>query len=114
MINMGKKFTSGSNKITGRNGATHSQDVHPPREKLDLLTWHAKLRLRPVLFFLGCLAVLGFASYLKPEPYRAAYGSLATLAAMALFVQYRRERRLVRNRLSAIGVVTDYRVRGKG
>ena len=114
MINMGKKFISGSNMITGRDGATHSQDVHQPHEKLDLLARQAKLRLRPVFFFIGCLAVLGFASYLKPEPYRAAYGSLAALAAMALIVQYRRERRLVRNRLSAIGTVTDYRVRGKG
>lgn len=73
-----------------------------------------KLRIRPVLFFVGCLAVLGFATYFKPEPYRAFYGGLATLFAFALLVQYRRETSLVRNRLSAIGTVTDYRVRGKG
>ena len=111
---MSKNFTSGSNRITGPNAATQFQDVHPAQEKFDLVSRQPKLRPRAVLFFVGCLAVLGFASYLKPEPYRAAYGSLAALAAMALIVQYLRERRLVSNRLSAIGTVTDYRVRGKG
>jgi hypothetical protein len=79
-----------------------------------LVGLQTKLRLRPIIFFLGCLLVLCCASYFKPEPYRATYGSLAALFAFALIVQYRREISLVRNRLSAIGVVTEYRVRGKG
>jgi len=77
------------------------------------MTPPTKLRLRPVLFFVGCLAVLGFASYFKPEPYRAFYGALAALLTFALVVQYRRETSLMRNRLSAIGIVTEHRVRGR-
>jgi hypothetical protein len=77
------------------------------------MTPPTKLRLRPVLFFVGCLAVLGFATYFKSEPYRAFYAGLAALFAFALIVQYRRETHLVRNQLSAMGVVTEHRVRGR-
>jgi len=89
------------------------QDFHATDPKLNLLTLQPEIRLRPLLFFAGCIGLLGCLSYLKPEPYRAAYGSLAALAAMALIVQYRRESVLVRNRLSAVGVVTEYRIRGR-
>ena len=81
---------------------------------LSLLAFRPKLRLQPIIFFTGCVAVLGAASYVKPEPYRAFYGGLAALLAMALIVQYRRERRLVSNPLSATAVVTDHKIRGKG
>jgi hypothetical protein len=57
---------------------------------------------------------LSAASYFKPEPYRAFYRGLAALLAMALIVQYRRERRLVSNPLSATAVVTGHKIRGKG
>jgi len=80
---------------------------------MELLTVQPKLRLRPIVFFGACVLVLAAASYFKPEPYRAFYGGLAALLVIAMIVQYRRERLLVSNRLSAIGVVTDYTVRGK-
>ena len=78
-----------------------------------LLAREPKLRLRPVLFFGACLAILATASYFKPEPYRAFYGSLAGLLIFAMVYQYRKETSLVRNHLSAVAVVTDYRLRGK-
>lgn len=79
-----------------------------------LLTVQPKLRLRPIVFFGACILVLASASYFEPEPYRAFYGGLAALLTFAIIVQYRRERLLARNRLSAVGVVAEYRVRGKG
>jgi hypothetical protein len=81
---------------------------------VELLTLQPKVRLRPIVFFVACVLVLACASYFKAEPYRAFYGALAGLLAFAMIVQYRRERLLVGNRLSAIGAVTEYRVRGKG
>ncbi|MGH9515815.1 MAG: DUF3592 domain-containing protein [Terriglobales bacterium] len=77
------------------------------------LTAKPRIRLRPVLFLLACGLVLGLASYFRPEPYRALYGSLAGLLIFALVYQYRKETSLVRNHLSAVAVVTDYVVRGK-
>jgi hypothetical protein len=73
-----------------------------------------KFRMRAVLFFGACLAALAVVSYLKPQPYRAAYGALGAATAITLTLQYRREHGLIRNRLSATGVVTDYRLRGRG
>jgi hypothetical protein len=73
-----------------------------------------KLRLRPVIFFGACVAFLACMSYLEPEPERAAYGLLAASGSIVLIVQYYRESSLVKNRLPAVGIVTDYRVRGKG
>ena len=80
---------------------------------MELLTVQPKLRLRPIVFFGACVLVLAAASYFKPEPYRTFYGGLAVLLVITMIVQYRRERMLVSNRLSAIGIVTDYIVRGK-
>ena len=80
----------------------------------ELLTLQPKPRIRPIVFFAGCILVLGCASYFKPEPYRAFYGGLAAFFAFAIIVQYRRETILARNHLSAIALVTGYRVRGKG
>jgi hypothetical protein len=80
---------------------------------VQLLSLEGKLRIRPVVFFLACVTVLGCASYFKLEPYRAFYGALAGLLAFALLVQYRRETSLVRNQLSATGIVTEHRVRGR-
>jgi hypothetical protein len=78
-----------------------------------VLTAKPKLRLKSVLFFGTCVAVLGWATYFKPEPYRAFYGGLAGLLIFALVYQFRKETSLVRNHLSAVAVVTDHRVRGK-
>jgi hypothetical protein len=80
---------------------------------LQLLIAKPKLRLRPIIFFGACTLVLATVSYSRPEPYRAVYGTLALLLVLTLIVQYRRETTLVRNRLSATAIVTDYRVRGK-
>jgi hypothetical protein len=80
----------------------------------ELLTLQPKPRIRPIVFFAGCILVLGCASYFKPEPYRAFYGGLAAFFAFAIIVQYRRETILARNHLSAIALVTGYRVRGQG
>ena len=85
-------------------------DIDPNHE---LLIREPKVRLGPVIFFIVCAGVLAAASYFKPEPYRAFYSGLAGLLTFALFCQYRKEARLVRNHLSAVAVVTDYRVRGK-
>jgi hypothetical protein len=90
-----------------------SRDTRSVTSGVQLLTAQSKLRLRPIVFFGCCLTLLAIMSYAKPEPYRAFYGVLATLGSFALIVQFRRETKLVRNRLSAIAVVTDYRVRGR-
>jgi hypothetical protein len=92
----------------------HESMVQQFDANLRLLALQPRLRRRPIILFAACIGFLGCMSYLKPEPYRAAYGGLAAAAAIALIVQYRRESVLVRNRLSATGVVTDWRVRGKG
>lgn len=79
-----------------------------------LLTTRPKLRLRPVIVFVACIAVLAALSYFKPQPYRAFYGGLAALATFTLVVQYRRETALIRNhRVSATAIVTEYKVTGK-
>src|ERR1700756_5138741 len=88
----------------------------PHLNQVGLATFSAqpKIRMRAVLFFSICLAALAFISYAKPQPYRAAYGSLGAVTAVILVLQYRKERGLIRNRLSATGVVTDYHLRGRG
>jgi hypothetical protein len=78
------------------------------------VTVQPKIRTHAVLFFTTCVVILGIVSYVKSQPYRAAYGCLAAAAAIALIGQFRRERALVQNRLSAIGFVTDYQMRGRG
>jgi hypothetical protein len=57
--------------------------------------------------FILAIVFLGFLSFTKHGVYRAYYGGIACLAAVALIVQYRRERTIVHNRLSAVGVVTE-------
>lgn len=72
-----------------------------------------KLRLKPIIIFGGCFVMLVVASYFNSEPHRAFYGCLAAALAIAVVVQYRRESALVANALSAIAIVTRYRVIGK-
>src|SRR6266849_1803203 len=79
-----------------------------------LQTVKPKLRLRVVGFYIFCIAFLGYLSYAKHGVYRAFYGGLSALAAAALIVQYRRERVLADCRLSAVGIVTEFKIRGKG
>ena len=45
------------------------------------VTAQPEFRRRTVFYFAFCLAILGIVSYAKPQPYRAAYGSLAAAAA---------------------------------
>jgi len=78
-----------------------------------LQTAQPRLRLKPIIFFGACFAVLIEASYFNREPHRALYGGLAATLAIAMIVQYRREAALVRNALSATALVTSYRVVGK-
>src|SRR6266446_9151812 len=79
-----------------------------------LQTLQPKLRLRAVGFLVVCIVFLGCLSYTTRTVYRVFYGGLSALGTVSLIVQYRRERALVRNRLSAVGVVTEYKVRGRG
>src|SRR5437763_954612 len=79
-----------------------------------LQTFPPKIRLRVAAFFVFVIIFLAFISYWKRGVHGAFYGGLSVLAAVCLIVQYRREGALVRNRLSAMGVVTEYSVRGKG
>jgi hypothetical protein len=67
----------------------------------------ATLRLRAVAFFLGLIVILAAVSFYNRSGRRIYYGILSGVAALALVVQYRRERALVGNRLLAFGVVTD-------
>jgi hypothetical protein len=81
---------------------------------LRLQTLRPKFQLRAVGFFFLCFAFLGYLSYARRGPIRVFYGGLCALGAVSLIVQYRRESALVHNRLSAVGVVTEYKERGKG
>lgn len=69
-----------------------------------------KFRLRVAAIFIVAIVSLGFLTFTKQGVYRAYYGGLSGLAAGSLIVQYRRERASVHNRLSAVGIVTDYRI----
>lgn len=80
---------------------------------LHLRTARPKLRLRPIMVFAACFAVLAVASYFKAQPYRGLYGGLDLLGTFAMAVEYVRETALVRNSLSANAVVSDYQIRGK-
>jgi hypothetical protein len=63
--------------------------------------------------FILAIVFLGFLSFTKHGVFRAYFGGIACLAAVALIVQYCRERTIVHNRLSAVGVVKEYKIRGK-
>ncbi|MFI5057256.1 MAG: hypothetical protein ACHQLQ_03655 [Candidatus Acidiferrales bacterium] len=69
-----------------------------------------KFHLRIAGVFILAIVILGYVGFTRHGVYRAYFGGLAVLAAAALIVQYRRERAVVHNRLSAVGVVTDYRI----
>ncbi|HEY6945144.1 MAG TPA: hypothetical protein VI431_08385 [Candidatus Acidoferrum sp.] len=75
-----------------------------------LQTLQPKFHLRIAAVFILAIIILGFFSFTKHGVYRAYYGGLSGLTALALIVQYSRERAIVHNRLSAAGVVTDYRI----
>jgi hypothetical protein len=75
-----------------------------------LQTLQPKFHLRIAAVFILAIVFLGFLSFTKHGFYRAYYGGFACLAAVALIVQYCRERTIVHNRLSAVGVVTEYRI----
>ncbi len=94
--------------------ASIAQESDSTDASLRLQTIHPKLRLRVAAFYILCIAFLAYLTYRTHWPYRAFYGGLFALGAAALIVQHRREHALVHNRLSAIGVVTEYKMRGKG
>jgi hypothetical protein len=75
-----------------------------------LQTLRPKFHLRIAGVFIMAIVFLGSLSFTKHGLYRAYYGGFACLAAVALIVQYCRERKIVHNRLSAVGVVTEYRI----
>jgi hypothetical protein len=75
-----------------------------------LQTLKPKFHLRAAGVFILAIVVLGYVGYRRHGVYRAYFGGLGVLAGVALVVQYRRERTIVHNRLSAVGVVTDYRI----
>jgi hypothetical protein len=83
----------------------HSSDA-----SMRLQTLQPKFHLRFAPVFILAIVFLGFLSFTKRGVYRAYFGGLACLAAAALIVQWRRERAIVHNRLSAVGVVTEYRI----
>src|SRR3989441_713756 len=91
-----------------------AQDSHSIDATLGLQLVRPKLQIRVAAFYILCIVFLAYLTYRTHWPYRAFYGGLCVLSAAALIVQYRREHALVQNRLSAIGVVTEYKVRGKG
>lgn len=76
--------------------------------RTQLQTLQPKFQLRGAAIFLAAILFLGFLSLRRHGAYRAYYGGLSGLAAAALIVQYCRERAIVHNRLSAVGIVTDY------
>ncbi len=94
--------------------ASIAQESDSTDASLRLQTIHPKLRLRVAAFYILCIAFLAYLTYRTHWPHRAFYGGLFALGAAALIVQHRREHALVHNRLSAIGVVTEYKMRGKG
>lgn len=72
-----------------------------------------RLQLRKAAIFIAAFVFLFGISFAWHGPERFFYRGLAVLGAFAMAVQYRRERGLVHNRLSAVGVVTDYRIPGR-
>jgi hypothetical protein len=87
----------------------HSSDA-----SMRLQTLQPRFHLRIAAIFILAIVFLGFLSFTKHGGFRAYYGGLACLAAAALIVQGCRERSSVHNRLSAVGVVTEYRILLRG
>jgi hypothetical protein len=79
-----------------------------------LQTLRPKFHWRVPIVFGVLIGFLGYVAYAKAGVEGIGYGGLAAVGAVAMFVQYRRERALTHNRLSAVGVVTDYRIPFRG
>ena len=77
---------------------------------MQLQTLRPRFHLRIAAIFVATILILGFLSLSKHGAYRAYYAVLSGSAAAVFIVQYRREYALVHNRLSAMGIVTDYRI----
>lgn len=77
--------------------------------KLLVQTARATLRWRTVAMFVAVIFILGIVSLHSRGERRAYYGILFAAAALALIVQYSRERALVGNRLLAEAAVTQWR-----
>ena len=86
----------------------HSSDA-----SMRLQTLKPQFHLRRAGIFILAIVVLGYIGYRRGGVYLAYLGGVAVLGAAALIVQYRREHAVVHNRLSAVGVVTDYRIPGR-
>jgi hypothetical protein len=74
-----------------------------------LQTLQPRFRWRTVFVFAAIICALVLTTIFKHGASKAYYAVLATAAALALTVQYRRERILVANRLLATAVVTEHR-----
>ena len=72
-------------------------------------TARPRLRWRTFVVFAVIILVLVPAAVFNHSVSRYYFGALAGAAALALTVQYRRERVLVANRLLAIAVITEHR-----
>lgn len=88
-------------------------NLHSSDDSLQLQTLKPKFHLRRAGVFIVAIVVLGYIGYRKHDVSRLSCDVVAVLGAGAMIVQYRRERAVVHNRLSARGVVTDYRIPGR-
>src|SRR5207249_4875248 len=79
-----------------------------------LQTLRPKFRVHVAALFILLFLVLGFGALAKSGVEGAFYAGLCILTAASLIAQYRKERALVQDHQSAVGVVTEYRVRWKG
>jgi hypothetical protein len=78
-------------------------------KKLSVQTARAALRWRAVAVFIAVILILGMVSFYNRGVRRACYGVLSAAAALALIVQYSKERTVASNRLLAEAVVTNWR-----
>lgn len=78
-----------------------------------LQTLQPRLRLRKAAIFIIAFLFLAGVGFFSHGPERFYCFVLAILGSFAFAVQYRREHELVRNRLSAVGTVTGYRIPGR-
>jgi len=74
-----------------------------------LQTLQPRFRWRTVFVFAAIICALVLVTIFKQGVSKVYYAALAAAAAVALTVQYRRERILVANRLLAIAVITEHR-----
>lgn len=78
--------------------------------RMQLQTLRPTFHLRIAAIFVATILILGFLSLRRRGVYRAYYAVLSGSVAVVFVVQCRRERAIVHNRLSAVGIVTDYRI----